>query len=271
MIKRCSFEKWKVDLKNFKKLTLMLKKNSKESAPQKKSKIFTKEQLVDFWDRAPNTPDVVLDKLISQIGYFGLLRSGEIRKLQFEMFQLKEDSVWIYYDKVQKTTKDLHRFILPRIDEYKLYMSYFEDPKGHFFRTYRKTLKRFIVTPMGKNTIASAAKRIAKFLNLDPNGYGGHTWRRTGATELANSGASTIELKRAGRWKSDNVAHGYVDSSDPSKKRQAEQLSLFDQPIQKSQKLDIVTSSQQTSNNSESSTSISLKNGATVNITFNFH
>ena len=47
----------------------------------------------------------------------------------------------------------------------------------------------------------------------DPDEYTGHSFRRSFATHLAESGAPLITLKRAGRWQSDNVDQGYIDTS----------------------------------------------------------
>jgi hypothetical protein len=55
---------------------------------------------------------------------------------------------------------------------------------------------------------------IAKFLDLpDPKSYTGHSFRVSSATVLADEGASSITLKRHGRWTSDSVAEGYLRDS----------------------------------------------------------
>ena len=41
----------------------------------------------------------------------------------------------------------------------------------------------------------------------------GHVWRRSAATNLANSGMSLIDLKRAGRWKSTQCCEVYLEYS----------------------------------------------------------
>ncbi|XP_026331776.1 hemicentin-1-like [Hyposmocoma kahamanoa] len=57
-------------------------------------------------------------------------------------------------------------------------------------------------------------KEIAKFLNLpDPDLYTGHSFRRTSATLLADSGADLLTLKRHGGWRSSTVAESYVEDS----------------------------------------------------------
>jgi hypothetical protein len=71
----------------------------------------------------------------------------------------------------------------------------------------------FTLQYRGVNYIASVAKKIATFLNLDTSKYTGHSFRRTAATSAADSGISLINLKRLGGWRSDSVASSYVDNS----------------------------------------------------------
>jgi hypothetical protein len=58
----------------------------------------------------------------------------------------------------------------------------------------------------------------------NPEEYTGHTFRRSSATLLAESGADTSILKRLGGWKSTNVAEGYVDASIQNKKKIAQMI-----------------------------------------------
>ncbi|CAK1554950.1 unnamed protein product [Leptosia nina] len=57
-------------------------------------------------------------------------------------------------------------------------------------------------------------KEIATLLNLpEANEYTGHSFRRSSATLLADSGADLLTLKRHGGWRSSSVAEGYIDDS----------------------------------------------------------
>jgi integrase len=95
------------------------------------------------------------------------------------------------------------------VEIYNRYASMVPSQTGRLFLTWRKT--KFINSPVGKNTIAKYPSRVAKFLGLsEPKKYTGHAWRSTSATVLADSGASQLDLKRAGSWKSDTVAKGYL-------------------------------------------------------------
>jgi hypothetical protein len=64
---------------------------------------------------------------------------------------------------------------------------------------------------IGHNKTSDWGKLMAKHLNIAAwNTYTGHCFRRTGATQCADNGATTIQLMRRGNWKSPTVAEGYV-------------------------------------------------------------
>lgn len=71
---------------------------------------------------------------------------------------------------------------------------------------------------VGKNTLGKVPYNIAKYLNLDnPESYTGHSFRRTSATLLADTGADVLALKRHGGWRSSTVAESYVADSTANK------------------------------------------------------
>lgn len=68
--------------------------------------------------------------------------------------------------------------------------------------------------PIGKNTFSKYPSQIAKFLNLqNSERYTGHSFRRTSATILADTGADITTLKRHGGWKTNTSAEGYIEES----------------------------------------------------------
>jgi len=68
--------------------------------------------------------------------------------------------------------------------------------------------------PLGKTTLAETPKLVAAFLKLpNPERYTGHGLRATGATAMADHGATELELMTAGNWKSAAVARGYIRQS----------------------------------------------------------
>lgn len=89
---------------------------------------------------------------------------------------------------------------------------------SRFFLQYRN--KACTVSPVGKNTFGAIPKKIAEYMQLpNPERYTGHTFRRTSATLLADSGADITCLKRHGGWKSTSVAEGYLEDSIGSKNK----------------------------------------------------
>ena len=55
---------------------------------------------------------------------------------------------------------------------------------------------------------------FAEVLNLPfPCDYSSHSFRRTGATILADAGIDMINLKRMGLWKIDLCVEGYLANS----------------------------------------------------------
>lgn len=93
-------------------------------------------------------------------------------------------------------------------------------PNNRFFLQYKKNA--CINQPVGKNTFGAIPKTVAIFLQLpNPEKYTGHTFRRTSATLLADSGADITSVKRHGGWKSSSVAEGYLEDSIEQKNKTA--------------------------------------------------
>lgn len=68
--------------------------------------------------------------------------------------------------------------------------------------------------PIGINTFGKMPSVIASYLNLpNPSLYTGHSFRRSSATILANSGGDLLTVKKHGGWKSSAVAEGYIDTT----------------------------------------------------------
>ena len=79
--------------------------------------------------------------------------------------------------------------------------------------------------PVGINKIGAMPSIIASFLNLvDANLYTAHSFRRTSATLLAESGGDITAIKKLGGWKSTSVAESYIDSSLKNKRKIGEQI-----------------------------------------------
>ncbi|KAK8800630.1 hypothetical protein WA158_006948 [Blastocystis sp. Blastoise] len=108
------------------------------------------------------------------------------------------------------------------------YLKYHEynDKLPLFFTIRKNTL---IASPCEINTIATLAKKIAIFLNKpEPEGYTGHSLRKTLATTLAIQGASEMQIRAAGSWKSTGVASRYIEQSGVSRMEAMKQVTGYD-------------------------------------------
>jgi len=155
------------------------------------------------------------------MGYFGGLRCAELTALEFNDVAITDDciTVFIKQSKTDPCGKNNFYFTISSkggcaYNVIKNYSGAILNKTGRFFQNYNFKSKTFAKQPMGRNTIAATPKFIANYLGLaEPDRYTGHCFRRSSATALADSGASLTTLKRQYRWKSDTVAHSYIDQS----------------------------------------------------------
>ena len=88
---------------------------------------------------------------------------------------------------------------------------------NRFFQNFQNG--RCLNQCIGINKFGAMPKQIANFLGLDePERYTGHSFRRTSATLLADSGANLTTIKRHGGWKSSSVAETYIENSIENKR-----------------------------------------------------
>eukprot|EP00957_Ditylum_brightwellii_P071239 5415221-Ditylum_brightwellii.AAC.1 len=67
---------------------------------------------------------------------------------------------------------------------------------------------------MGASVLTKWPKMAAKIIKVDPKGFTGTTWRRSGTTAMADNGEFAINLKRARGWQSIKVVQGYIAQSE---------------------------------------------------------
>jgi hypothetical protein len=67
---------------------------------------------------------------------------------------------------------------------------------------------------MGINLLYKIPGKVATQLKLEsPESYTGHSFRRSSATQLANAGATSTDMRRFYHWQSDATANQYIDKS----------------------------------------------------------
>lgn len=220
---RCSMLKMVIKIKEdldigrFTKLTAFLKRQN-VGYKAKKSKIFTKTEISKFMSEAPN--DVYLMMKVATI--FGLAGACRREELTYLTIDNIDDKGNLLVVKIPDTKTHTSRTFV---------ISY-EAGNGEYLALYRKyvnlrppsiTHRRFFIYyKMGKcstqcvgiNSFGKMPSEIAAYLGLpNPELYTGHSFRRSSATMLADSGANITNIKRHGGWKSTTVAEGYVEES----------------------------------------------------------
>jgi len=184
-----------------------------------------------YYLRCPG--DGLLVKAIVVVGYYGALRTDEQTHMLWSYCSRVPDGIWMNFCATSKTDSagDGFRFLIPSTDElsFSAFGAYENSlpavlREGRMWKTWSFRNNKYHNTPVGKSFISEVPKRVATFLKKDPDIFTGHTWRRTSATIVANSGLSLLELKQHGRWKSDCVAQGYVENSDVAKEKAASAL-----------------------------------------------
>lgn len=200
---------------------------------KKKAPSFSRDEMFDFLRRASNEGKGLIDKLVLLAGFYGGLRCCELVELTWEDVVYATEGILlkIRFSKTDRAgigaTKLLPAIVEDAISPLHYFLLYKEavaDRAGRLFRKFANG--KFTKAPVGKNTIAAIPRTIAIFLGLsNPEIYTGHSFRVSSATVLADEGASSITLKRHGRWASDNVAEGYLRDSKQARVETASLLS----------------------------------------------
>ncbi|XP_043461530.1 uncharacterized protein LOC122498058 [Leptopilina heterotoma] len=212
-----------VNIASFMKVTSFLKRNS-DGYKSKKSKTLSPENVNMFLSEAPD--DIFLATKVALIfGISGACRREELSKIKMEDV-LHEGNLLLI--KIPNTkTKTPRSFTVE--GEFREIVSKYESlrPKNansnKFFLNFQKG--KCTTQVIGKNKFGKMPSEIAKYLDLEnPELYTGHSFRRTSATLLADSGADIIALKRLGGWKTSAVAEGYIEESTTYKRKIGNQI-----------------------------------------------
>jgi integrase len=179
-------------------------------------------------------------KITVIIACYGLLRLSELDSLQFENFTFEPSAIWIKIQrKKQSGTRKPAVFVIDNpicIEIVTSYLQFFnvDQRKGRFLRYFQdgKGTERNI----GKHKVAEYPKKVAEYLQLSPEGYTGHRWRRTTATILSETDISLMQFKNAGGWHSDKVCQDYVEESKREKLQISARISLCEESSTESRK-----------------------------------
>ncbi|KAK4887301.1 hypothetical protein RN001_003572 [Aquatica leii] len=224
MLKTTISSKHNVDISKYCRLQAFLKKKRIGFA-SKKSKVSSPTEINKFLREAPDR-EYLLVKVVAILGVLGACRGAELCDMAVADFEDLEKK--LLKITIPTTKTHISRTFTVEGEYYEIIKKYASlRPKNaessRFFLNYQKgkCTKQII----GKNKVATCPKQIAEFLNLPNSGeYTGHSFRRTSATLLADSGADITTIKRHGGWKSTTVAEGYIQDSTSNKRKISNQI-----------------------------------------------
>jgi hypothetical protein len=201
----------------------------------KKAKVFTREQLESFWSMEVDESKEFI-KVVSVIGFFGVLRCIVMVNMTWDDVlidrALDGQKVVFIQRRVSKFDNvndlDKNRFAIlfesgsglcpGRIVEGYIECVPAECHHGKFFKQWKSVNGKSIGyrnQHFGERSLSRCGIFIAEALELaDSDEYTGHCWRRSGASNAVHNGTSIEQLRALGRWQSDSVARGYVESSE---------------------------------------------------------
>ena len=174
----------------------------------------------------PSVPDDLLAIITIILMYSGLLRQSEVHAIEVKDVKVdrRAKSVAVDFKHETKFRSRGFGFMVPKqafpwFDSYIRQLAKSKNSKvplgkTQFLKNFNKTTKRRYQN-MGRDRHNTILRRIEAFLGLEEKSLTAHCYRRSAATELANSGISLLGLKRAGRWRTLQSAEEYLEHSLP--------------------------------------------------------
>ena len=209
-------------------LSKVMRNLTKDHVPVK-ANTFTKEDLSKIFDGGLLDIDnpLHLESLVGGIlSIYGLLRQNELLRITKKLVNkmLREstagEDMTCDYPWATKTRKTGFAFRIPARFRYlfEMYLGQLDDSvkdEARFLKNMNiKSKKRS--QNLGERKVNQFPKLWGSLLGYDEQfveGLTSHSFRRTAATILADSGTDMINLKRMGRWSSEKCVEGYIDES----------------------------------------------------------
>ena len=196
--------KYRENLNQYRQLRALLTGLTKHYIP-KKSGVISAEKIKELLTKklSKDDPFELLTIVTVALAYFGLLRKSEILTLEYSDVHLDKKSrlIEVFYDHPSKTRPIGFKYTIPSwlFDAFERYTAQIKDkkPSGRFLKNALKARDGKILrkTNMGKGRIDVMLRKIEVLLGLEPRVLTAHCFRRSGATALADSGASVINIK----------------------------------------------------------------------------
>ena len=195
---------------------------------RKCAKTFSLQEFLDFMKKPLQSKYWVVRKAFAAIAWSGGLRCHELHQLKIGSIKFTTEGCQVSFEHAKQVAEVKQNTILvpfnktnPSIclaSKVKMYLDELgplaNDKTSPLFKGCMKG-KHFVKSPMGKNTLHSIGKDVAKELGLDDwSCYTGHCWRRSSATQVAGEGASVVDMKRQFGWRQESTAMRYIDGTE---------------------------------------------------------
>lgn len=206
----------------------------------KQAAVLTKEQFSVFLLQSSDE-EFMVAKAIIALGLSGALRKCEIYNMKFGEVKQLQGTFLISIPRSKTNTTGSFAVTSPTDSENPLnYYTYLER-----YHKKRVALGGARDTPylmqlrfgkctrqrVGDHSIGNVPKIVATFLELeDPKRFTGHSFRRSSATALAESGADILTIQRHGRWQSSTVAQRYMSESVTHRVGVAQRICYDEEP-----------------------------------------
>jgi len=182
-----------------------------------------KSMLRDLLAAQPATVQGVRAKAMLAVAWYGLLRCSDLRMIRYESCAWEPDGITIRLVGAKTDRHYRGQFVglrhrsNPQHDPVILLDEWLRCSGIREGFLFRRILKTGNVHPSAPLSYSGVARIFREAFALVPGAarsrFATHSLRRGAATELAMSGASTIAIMQAGRWKSVQMAHHYVESA----------------------------------------------------------
>lgn len=214
-------------LQIFPRLQILLK-SYEAGYKRKTANVFTKAQIDQFLENAPDIGEFVHIKAAVVLCYFGGLRCADLVNIETDNFEFSETTgMWVTYVISKQRGESINnRFNVPLnycqyLEKYDHELARCGKSDGRLMKTFRKNKQGdgyYTSQPMGIHLLRKMTIKVAEFLKLpDAERYTGHALRRSSANSLAEAGVSTTLMKKHFNWKSEATALKYVDNTNESK------------------------------------------------------
>lgn len=275
MIKSIVKIRQNIDISKFYKVTTFLKKKNIGCRPQK-AEVFTKEDISKFMVTAPDETYLMI-KVATIFGLAGACRRAELTQITVDNIEDKGNLIMVKI--TDSKNHSARSFVISQ-----------EVNNGTFLQLYRKyanlrppitSHRRFFIKYtkgkcsaqcVGINNFGKMPSEIAAYLHLrNPERYTGHSFRRSSATFLADSGEEITNIKRLGGWKSTLVAEGYLEESEKRKENLCNKILSAPSTSSSSTELSNQTTLQSSQLQQQLSSAINLQNAVNCSFTININ